>query len=125
MTPPPSKNFTQPAECYYSRDNIPSLGAKYTTLVPLYQEDHHDKDMSQILDSCCREEIWFYEDPSPCTAVCSSRSDAQAQEVQYCLNSREVNYGRDGMDESSAVRNFTGRKIWALVLVGGLMLSGL
>ncbi|CAI7678095.1 unnamed protein product [Penicillium pancosmium] len=98
MSPPTTENYTQPAECKYASENLPTIpGSKFSTLVPLYQEDHHGSDMSKILESCCSTSIWFYEDPQPCTAVCTASSDAKAQDVQYCLNAREVNYGGDGI----------------------------
>lgn len=127
MTPPISENYTQPAECKYASEHFPSIpGIKWTTLVPLYQEDHPDSDMSKILESCCNSNVWLYEDPEPCTAVCNSRSDGDAQAVQYCLNSREVNYGRGGNTNSNlgakGIR-VPARKMWAFILVGGLVLS--
>lgn len=125
MAPPATQNYTQPAECKYASENIPTIpGSKFSTLVPLYQEDHHGSDMSKILESCCSTSIWFYEDPQPCTAVCTASSDAKAQDVQYCLNAREVNYGGDGSMESNAgVKRVPGRRLWAFVLFGGLVFS--
>ncbi|KAJ5118785.1 hypothetical protein N7526_010422 [Penicillium atrosanguineum] len=57
-----STNFTQPAECYYSRDAFPSMGnLKDYTAVPLYQTANHYKDMYSILDDCCASgRMWTY-----------------------------------------------------------------
>ncbi|KAJ5111233.1 hypothetical protein N7532_001768 [Penicillium argentinense] len=126
MSPPTApEHYTQPAECYYARNNVPSVpGAKFATLVPLYQEAHPNLNMQDELEECCDTNVWLFEDPEPCTAVCAARSDAQAQTVQYCLNARDVDYG-DGRIPSGAVgTRVSGGALWLSFLFCGLVLSG-
>lgn len=117
-----STNFTQPAECYYSRDAFPSMGnLKDYSAVPLYQTTNPDKDMYSILEDCCTSgRMWTYSNPEPCTAVCNSTSAKQAQQVQYCLNAEHVDYGGDA---SGAGREVVEKRTW-LLLLGGLIVSG-
>lgn len=118
-----STNYTQPAECYYSRDALPTIGnLKDYTAVPLYQTTNHYTNMYTILDDCCTSgRMWTYSNPKPCTAVCNSTSGKEAQKVQYCLNAEaNVNYGGD---TSGAERDIVGRQTW-LLLLGGLLFGG-
>lgn len=120
-------NFTQPAECYYSRDSFPSLGpgARDYTEVPLYQLANPHRNMTDVLKRCCQGKLWIFSNPKPCTAVCNSTSSEEAQRVQYCLNAEQVDYGGDTANSAAMSRVRVTKSTWSLLLVGGLVLSGM
>ncbi|CAG8909984.1 unnamed protein product [Penicillium egyptiacum] len=127
MTPPITSNFnfTQPAECYNSRDAVPATmpsNIEYYNQVPLYQTKSPNRDMKAVLQSCCSNGVWIYEDPDPCTAICDSSSSAEAKKVMYCLNAQTVVYGTKTEKNSGMVRRPMG---WVSLMVGGLLLSGI
>lgn len=114
--------FTQPPECYYSRDASPSLGtAKDYTMVPLHQTASPNKNMTAILDSCCLGHMWIYSNPKPCTAVCNSTSSEKAQQVQYCLNAQHVDY----VGDLSGAGRERANGMTRVLLLCGLVLSGM
>ncbi|CAG8030311.1 unnamed protein product [Penicillium nalgiovense] len=116
-------NFTQPAECYNSRDAVPatmSSNLQYYNQVPLYQTKSPDRDMKAVLQSSCSNGVWIYEDPDPCTAVCDSGSAAEAKKTMYCLNAQMVIYGTKTEKASAVARRPMG---WLSLAVGGLRLS--
>ncbi|KAJ5864806.1 uncharacterized protein N7529_006722 [Penicillium soppii] len=121
-------SFSQPVHCYHSRDTMSSLPANinYYNQVPLYQEKNPDRDMEAVLQSCCSNGVWIYEDPDPCTAVCRSSSSAETKRVMYCLNAAGVMHGSSTEYKSGAVRKgpSMGCSLVSLV-VGGLLLSGM
>ncbi|KAJ5115860.1 hypothetical protein N7456_000208 [Penicillium angulare] len=119
-------NSTQPDYCYYSRDSFPSLPdtPKYYAEVPLYQTVKPSDNMSEILQSCCHSEVWLYSDPRPCTAVCNSTSEKQAQDVAYCLNEKGIDYGGH-LKDSAGARVTVPMGICTTLLVGGLVFSGM
>lgn len=119
-------NSSQPDYCYYSRDNFPSLPdpPKYYIEVPLYQTTKPNEDMAEILQSCCHSDTWFYTDPRPCTVVCNLNSEEQAQDVAYCLNARNVEYGAH-IKDSAGPRVTIPMGICTALLFGGLVLSGM
>jgi hypothetical protein len=126
MTPSINSNgtqFTQPAECYNSRDAMPALPSniQYYNQVPLYQEQTPHKDMKAILQDCCSNGVWIFEDPDPCTAICDSTTAAEAKRVMYCLNAQNIVHGSK-TEKSLAVRSTPG---WVSLLVGGMLLSGM
>ncbi|CDM32025.1 hypothetical protein PROQFM164_S02g002176 [Penicillium roqueforti FM164] len=129
MTPPIMSDsnvtrFTQPAECYDLRDAVPAIPAniEYYNQVPLYQTKAPDRDMKAVLQSCCPNGVWIYEDPDPCTAICDVPSSAEAKKVMYCLNAHGVVYGTKTEKNSGAVRRPVG---WVALVVGTMLLSGM
>ena len=78
--------------------------------------------MKAVLQSCCSNGVWIYEDPEPCTAICDSRSAAEAKKTMYCLNAQQVVYGAKTETSSATVRHPMG---WVSLMVGGLLLSGM
>jgi len=82
--------------------------------------------MEAILQSCCSNGVWIYEDPDPCTAVCHSSSSAEAKRVMYCLNAEGVMHGSSTEYKSGAVqRGPSMRSSLVTLMVGGLLLSGM
>ncbi|KAJ5623221.1 hypothetical protein N7490_011826 [Penicillium lividum] len=117
---------TQPAYCYASRNFVPSINGapKYYAEVPLYQTHKPTDDMTAILQECCHSKVWLYLDPNPCTAVCNSNSVKQAHDVSYCLNSKTIIYGGNVLDSGSSLIS-SSTSVWTVLLVGGLMISGM
>ena len=117
-------NTTQPAYCYYSRDAFPSLPdtPKYYAEVPLYQTVNPDENMTTILQGCCQSKVWLYSNPSPCTAVCNMTTEKQAQDLSYCLNAKNIDYGGHLKDSGvDALRAGS----WSILLVTALVVSGM
>lgn len=82
--------------------------------------------MEEVLQSCCSNGVWIYEDPDPCTAVCHSSSSAEAKRVMYCLNAEGVAHGSSVDYKSGTVRRGPNIKFSLVSLVaGGLLLSQL
>jgi hypothetical protein len=81
--------------------------------------------MEAVLQSCCSNGVWIYEDPDPCTAVCRSSSSAEAKRVMYCLNAEGVMHGSSTDYTSGAMRGPTMRCSLVSLVLGGLLLSGL
>lgn len=128
MTPPvPSSNgtFTQPAECYNSRDAMPEVPANvdFYNQVPLYQEKDPHRDMEAVLQSCCGSMVYITEDPDPCSAICRSSTSKEAKRVMYCLNAEGVVHGSK-VEKSAGVRRATSCSLVSLV-IGGILLSGM
>ncbi|KGO74606.1 hypothetical protein PITC_002510 [Penicillium italicum] len=131
MTPPITSTtngtqlFTQPAECYNSRDTMSAMPSNidYYNQVPLYQTKDNNRDMKAVLQSCCSNGVWITEDPDPCTAVCHSATSAEARKVMYCLNAQQVVHGTKLEKTSGAVR----RPVvgWVSLMVGAMLLSGI
>lgn len=121
-------NFTQPAECVYSRDSFPSLPAGMTNYaeVPLYQQNSPHLNKTEVLKECCQQgQLWIYANPKPCTAVCSSNSSKAAIQVQNCLSLKRVNFGSQAANSAAMPRVGVRKSTWSLLLVGGLVLSGM
>ncbi|EKV19196.1 hypothetical protein PDIG_03560 [Penicillium digitatum PHI26] len=130
MTPPITSDsngthFTQPPECYNSRDAVSVIpsNVEYYNQVPLYQTKDHHRDMKAVLQSCCMNGVWITEDPDPCTAICDSRTSAEAKKVMYCLNAQQVVHGTKTEKISGAVRRPAVG--WVSWMVGGMLLSGM
>ncbi|KAJ5780579.1 hypothetical protein N7457_005739 [Penicillium paradoxum] len=130
MTPPVTASngtFTQPAQCYNSRNLMPDLPSNinYYNQVPLWQENDPHRDMEAVLQSCCAYPVWITEDPDPCFAICRSHKSKEAKEVMYCLNAEGIVYGSK-TEISSGVRRApaTSSSLVSLVL-GGILLSGM
>ncbi|KAJ5970772.1 uncharacterized protein N7479_000690 [Penicillium vulpinum] len=130
MTPPITKSangtqFTQPVECYNSRDAIPAMPSniQYYNQVPLYQTESPHKDMKAILQDCCSNGVWIYADPDPCTAICDSTTSAEAKRVMYCLNAENVVHGSKTEKTSGAGRSPAVG--WAYLIAGGMLLSAM
>ncbi|KAJ5922271.1 hypothetical protein N7516_009974 [Penicillium verrucosum] len=130
MTPPIRNNsngtqFTQPAECYNSRDAVSAMPSniEYYNQVPLYQTKDNYRDMRAVLQSCCSNGVWISEDPDPCTVICDSTSSAEAKKVMYCLNAEQVVHGTKLEKTSGAVRRPAVG--WVSLIIGGMLLSGM
>ncbi|CAG8025118.1 unnamed protein product [Penicillium salamii] len=127
MTNSNGTSFSQPVHCYHSRDVMSTLPSNinYYNQVPLYQTQNPHQDMEAILQSCCPNGVWIYEDPDPCTAVCRSSSSAETKKVMYCLNAEGVMHGSSAEYRSEAMQisGPTLRCSLMFLVVGGLLLS--
>ncbi|CAG8273790.1 unnamed protein product [Penicillium salamii] len=127
MTNSNGTSFSQPVHCYHSRDVMSTLPSNinYYNQVPLYQTQNPHQDMEAILQSCCPNGVWIYEDPDPCTAVCRSSSSAETKKVMYCLNAEGVMHGSSAEYRSGAMQisGPTLRCSLMSLVVGGLLLS--
>ncbi|KAJ5594204.1 uncharacterized protein N7459_000412 [Penicillium hispanicum] len=121
-----TSGYTQPAYCAYARDAFPSLPSPPAFYIeaPLSQAAHPHADATAILDACCETRVWLFANPEPCTAVCNATSAAQAQRVSYCLNAQEVNYGGDVGESAAVQRAPLARRLWAVMVASGLVVSG-
>ncbi|KAJ5395805.1 uncharacterized protein N7487_010108 [Penicillium crustosum] len=120
-----STQFIQPAQCANSSDAVPAMvsNVQYYNLVPLYQTKDHYRDMKAVLQSCCPSAVWITEDPNACTAVCDSKTSAEAEKVMYCLNAEKVVHGTKRDKSSGALgRPAVG---WVSLMVGGMLLLGM
>ncbi|KAJ6031073.1 hypothetical protein N7540_001805 [Penicillium herquei] len=122
-----TSNNSQPAYCYNYRDSFPSIpGApKYYAEVPLYQTKTPNEDMEEVLQSCCHSKVWLYSNPEPCTAVCNSSSEKQAQDVSYCLNSKDIEYGGNSIDSGADPHVSVSNGAWTVLFVSVLLVSGM
>ncbi|KAJ5154458.1 uncharacterized protein N7500_009897 [Penicillium coprophilum] len=128
MTPPihnaNGTQFTQPSECSKAGDAMPALPSniQFYNQVPLYQPQSPHRDMKDVLQDCCSNGVWIFSDPDPCTAICDSRTAAEAKKVMYCLNGQNVVHGTKTEKSSAAKGPAVG---WVSLLVGAMLLSGM
>ena len=96
---------------------------QYYNQVPLYQTIDHYRDMKAVLQSCCPSSVWITEDPDACTAVCDSKTSAEAEKVMYCLNAEKVVHGTKKDKSSGALRRPAVG--WVSLMVGAMLLFGM